>query len=257
MTTYRDIYSYISEKYPRTLSSSWDNDGLMVCPNIDKEAKKVLISLDVTAKVAEYAKENGFDLILSHHPLVFKPIRQLSCESPNSEVATNLFSSGISVMSFHTRYDAGEGGMNDVLAEKLGLRVTGSFGPEGDVQGRLCELDKTIPFTSLCNMVKDRLGSPNMFVVPWKKEVKKVAILGGGGGSYIESAARAGADAFITGSVSYNSLLDADQIGISVIAAGHYYTEVVFCDAMTKLLACKFPGMKTEISPIGCEVIYV
>ena len=257
MTTYRDIYSYISEKYPRTLSSSWDNDGLMVCPNIDKEAKKVLISLDVTTKVAEYAKENGFDLILSHHPLVFKPIRQLSCESPNSEVATNLFSSGVSVMSFHTRYDAGEGGMNDVLAEKLGLKVTGSFGPEGDVQGRLCELDKTIPFTSLCNMVKDRLGSPNMFVVPWKKEVKKVAILGGGGGSYIESAARAGADAFITGSVSYNSLLDADQIGISVIAAGHYYTEVVFCNAMTKLLAYRFPGLKTEISPIGCEVIYV
>lgn len=257
MTTYRDIYSYISEKFPRTLSSSWDNDGLMVCPNIDKEAKKVLISLDVTAKVAEYAKENGFDLILSHHPLVFKPIRQLSCESPNSEVATSLFSSGISVMSFHTRYDAGEGGMNDVLAEKLGLKVTGSFGPEGDVLGRMCELDKPIPFTSLCNMVKDRLGSPNMFVVPWKKEVKKVAILGGGGGSYIESAARAGADAFITGSVSYNSLLDADQMNISVIAAGHYYTEVVFCDAMTKLLSAKFPGLKTEISPIGCEVIYV
>jgi dinuclear metal center YbgI/SA1388 family protein len=257
MTTYRDIYSFISEKFPRTLSSSWDNDGLMVCPNIDKEAKKVLISLDVTAKVAEYAKENGFDLILSHHPLVFKPIRQLSCESPNSKIATNLFASGISVMSFHTRFDAGEGGMNDVLSAKLGLKVVGKFGEDGDDLGRICELDKTIPFSSLCNLVKDKLGTPNLFAVPWKKEIKKVAILGGGGGSYIESAAKAGADALITGSVSYNALLDADQIGISVIAAGHYYTEEVFCDAMKELLQAHFSDIKIEISPVGCEVIYI
>lgn len=257
MITCKDLYSYLDERFPRSLSSPWDNDGLMVCPDINMEVKKVLITLDVTRAVAEYARFHGFDVILSHHPLVFKPLKQLSCESPNSTIATDLFVHGVTVMSFHTRFDTAEGGMNDVLAEKLGFRVTGKFGDGGEEMGRLCELDKPMQFSSLCNIVKTKLSTPNLFAVPWKTEIKTVALVGGGGGSFIECAAAAGADALVTGSVSYNSLLDANYSDISVIAAGHYYTEEVFCEAMTQYLNEKFEGLQTQISPIGCEVIYI
>lgn len=257
MTTIKDIYTYLDALYPRSLSCEWDNDGLMVCENSAIHAKKVLLTLDVTQKVADYAKANGVDLIISHHPLIFKKLRSLSEETLFSQLPINLLSHGISVMSFHTRFDAAEGGMNDTLSAMLGLKTSGSFGPEGEENcGRLCLCD--IPFTSLCNRVKATLDAPNICAIKSNENCKKVAVLGGGGGDFIDAAVAAGADTFITGDAGYNAILDAKQKGISMIVAGHYHTEFLpFVTATKKVLAEKFPDIKIEISPIGCEVLYI
>ena len=123
MSTVKDIYSFLDGLYPRTLSCEWDNDGLMVCRNSEREVKRVLLALDVTRKVADEAISGGYDLIISHHPLIFRPLKQLSEEYSGALIPMKLFSAGVSVISLHTRFDAGEGGINDTLAALLGLDV--------------------------------------------------------------------------------------------------------------------------------------
>ena len=113
MSTVKDIYSFLDGLYPRTLSCEWDNDGLMVCRNSEREVKRVLLALDVTRKVADEAISGGYDLIISHHPLIFRPLKQLSEEYSGALIPMKLFSAGVSVISLHTRFDAGEGGIND------------------------------------------------------------------------------------------------------------------------------------------------
>lgn len=257
MTTVKEIYSYLDSLYPRSLSCEWDNDGLMICENSSSHAKKALLTLDVTQKVADYAKANGFDLIISHHPLIFKKLKSLSEETLFSQLPIELLSHGISVMSFHTRFDAAEGGMNDALSDMLGLKTSGNFGPAGEENcGRLCLCD--ISFTSLCNRVKATLDAPNICAVKANDTCKKIAVLGGGGGDFIDAAVSAGADTFITGDTGYNAVLDAKTKGISVIAAGHYHTEFLpFTSTVKKVLSYKFPDLKTEVSPVGCEVLYI
>ena len=257
MTTVKNIYSYLDALYPRSLSCEWDNDGLMICENSAKPVKKALITLDVTEKTAEYAIKGDFDLIISHHPVIFRKLKSLSEETPFSELPIRLLSAGVSVMSFHTRFDVAESGMNDTLAKLLGLEITGSFGPAGEENcGRICKAD--ISFASLCNRVKATLDSPNVCAVKANERCEKIAILGGGGGDFIDAAVSAGADAFITGSAGYNAMLDAKTKGISVIAAGHYHTEFLpFVNAVKAVMAAEFPDVKTESSPIGCEILYI
>ena len=106
MTTVKALYDFLEEKIPRSLSSEWDNDGLMVCPDENAEVKKILFALDATDNVINFAKENSFDTIITHHPLIFSPLRSVNGENTVSRRAISLIKSGISVMSFHTRLDS-------------------------------------------------------------------------------------------------------------------------------------------------------
>ena len=126
--TVKQLYDILDSRIPRSLSCEWDNDGLMCCPNGEKEVKKVLIALDVTAQVVEYAISGGYDAIVSHHPFIFKGMKSINEESYISEKAIRLIQNGISVFSFHTRLDAVSGGVNDRLCELLELMSVQSFG---------------------------------------------------------------------------------------------------------------------------------
>ena len=127
-----ELYAFFDGKIPSSLSCEWDNDGLMVCPDPEKVVKKVLVALDVTDKVAQIALDEGYDLILSHHPLIFSPLSHLEPGDPIAKKVIALLCGGVSVMSFHTRLDAVEGGVNDLLAEKLGLCDVRPFGQNGE-----------------------------------------------------------------------------------------------------------------------------
>jgi sporulation protein YabP len=123
----RQLYQYLNQNIPTSLSCEWDNDGLMCCPDPDREVHKVLIALDVTGEVADEAVEGDFDVVVSHHPLIFKPIRSLTVDDGVGAKLMSFVRAGISVMSFHTRLDAAGGGVNDRLAEELGLIDVESF----------------------------------------------------------------------------------------------------------------------------------
>ncbi len=216
--TVSELYQKLEERIPRSLSCEWDNDGLMLCPDGNAEVKKVLFTLDVTEKAVERAIEGGFDLIVSHHPMIFRPIKGIT-----DPKLIKLIQNGISVMSFHTRLDAVEGGVNDALAAIFGLTDTARFTEEGI--GVIGTLPTPLSSEDLVTLTKETLGSPKIEAILQGRPCRRLAVVGGDGKDFIEAAAEAGADAYLTGSMSYNSMTDGEALGMTLVAAGHYETE--------------------------------
>lgn len=240
-----DFWENLRELYPDSLSSEWDNDGLMCCPDKNAPVKKVLCALDATMDVLEYAVRGGFDAVLSHHPMIFKGLKSVNEDSFTAKRVMFALKNGLSVISLHTRLDAGTGGVNDTLAEALGLRNITYFGSAEEP--RLGRMGKTDKASAECfgEKIKAALSAP--FVTAYIcREVEKVAVIGGGGKDFIFDAIAAGADTLVTGEVGYNDGIDAAEAGLNVFCAGHYYTEFPVCETL-KQLAGDMTGAETEI----------
>ena len=223
--TVNELYAALDALYPKTLSAPWDNDGRMVIPDGSHPVHKVLCCLDCDSGAVASAIRLGVDVIISHHPLVFKPLNGLDIENPAASKALALFAKGIAVFSFHTRLDCGVNGVNDTLASLLGVENVTDWIVDGLPMGRIGALPAEISGAELAAFVKDRLGCPALRAVCPEKRVRTVALMGGSGGSDFKNALAAGADAFITGEASHHNLLDAADLGLCLIAAGHDYTE--------------------------------
>ena len=117
----REIEAYFESLYPSERKCSWDNDGLLLCPDRDGEVKRILVCLDVTFPAIESAKENGCDMIVSHHPLIFSPISSVTEDTIVGQKLLLLMESKISLLSLHTRFDAAVGGLNDCFGKDLGI----------------------------------------------------------------------------------------------------------------------------------------
>ena len=234
--TVRELYTFLNEKIPPSLSCSWDNDGLMCCANAGAGVKKVLLALDINATVVKTAIDGGYDVIISHHPLIFSPLRALN---PNDHVAKkviDLLRAGVTAMSFHTRLDAVQGGVNDLLANALGLENVAPFGQDGEEIGRIGELAGPMSVKTFAANVRNALGAGQVLVADAGREVKRVAVLGGSGSDDVRAAIAAGADTYLTGELKHNYLADAPELGINLFAAGHFDTEVPVCGRIKELL---------------------
>ncbi len=241
-----EFYKKIEELVPSGLSCDWDNDGLMCCSDTEREIKKVLLTLDVTEATAEYAVKNSFDLIMSHHPMIFKPLPSVS-----SKKIVKLIRSGISVISLHTRLDKVDGGVNSVLAELLGLSDTKIFSEEG--VGLIGELSCEISALDFAKKVKNILGAPFAEVVYGGVPCKRIAVCGGDGKDCLSDALKAGCDTYVTGSMSYNSMTDASELSVNIIAAGHYFTENPVLEALSGFVKAIDPSVYTE--KFNCNLI--
>ena len=252
MATVKQIYGELDALVPKSLSASWDNDGLLVCPDSNKQVRRVLLALDATKRVCGEAKD--FDLVITHHPIIFKKTGEISDQKPLTEKIIGLIYSGTAVMCFHTRFDACGGGINDILAEKLGISNAEKFGPEGDVPlGRVGIIAQT-DAKSLCEKVKSALGAPFVLCADAGKTISRLAVCGGDGGDFIDAALCAGADAIVTGRGGYNRNIDARDAGITVIEAGHYYSEAPFAEYFEKFFADAHPEIEVVRSKVGCEI---
>ena len=232
--TVKELYRYLNEKIPSALSCEWDNDGLMCCPTPDREVRKALVALDISEEMVELAIESKCDVILSHHPLVFKPIKSLTTDAAVSSKLIRLVQNKISAMSFHTRLDALEGGVNDALAKKLGLFDVEPFGLDGEMMGRVGYVDETI-LEKFSERVKEALGAP-MVLYSGSRPVKKVAVLGGNGDDFIGAAKACGADTYVSGRLGYHPMADAGENNINLIEAGHYYTEAPVLPVLAEMV---------------------
>ena len=232
--TVSELYKILDKKIPRELSCEWDNDGLMCCPDGEREVKRVLIALDVTGEVTDFACAHGYDLIVSHHPFIFKGLKGIDEQSFVSKKAIKLIKNNVSVFSFHTRLDALSGGVNDVLASLLGIKNAVPFGDEGI--GRIGELDSEIDIITLGKKVKDALGCDGVFVSDGGRKCHMVAVLGGSGDDDIFAAIAAGADTYISGELKHHSMTDAPDMGINLISAGHFHTEAPVCEAIKNMI---------------------
>lgn len=243
--TVKELYSYLNGEIPSALSCEWDNDGLMVCRDENRDVKKILLTLDVTDGAIEYAVDGGFDVIISHHPLIFRPIKSLSPSDLTARRAIKSLVGGVSVMSFHTRLDAVDGGVNDVLCELIGVTDAEPFGPTGEEIARV----GTVPPVSIYDFAKTvqtKLGADTVIVTSAGKDVNRVAILGGDGKDYVTSAVKCGVDTFVTGRCGYNVDVDARDLGINIIEAGHYYTEAPVLCRLAEMIESRFAGILIE-----------
>ena len=227
--TVSELYKALDAAIPRALSCEWDNDGLMCCPDPDREVAKVLVALDITEEVVDDAIGGGFDVILSHHPIIFKGLRAVEPSNAVARKTIKLIKSGIAAMSFHTRLDALTGGVNDVLAARLGLTNVLPFGADTVPIGRIGELEYPMPLESFAEQLKLALHVPAVSVADAGRPVYRVAVLGGSGSDDVSAAMAAGADTYVSGNLKYNQMVDAPDEGINLIEAGHFYTEQPIC----------------------------
>lgn len=239
--TVHELYKKLTQRLPDSLSESWDNDGLMVCADTEAPVRRVLLTLDVTENAVDFAIENHFDLILSHHPLIFRPLSAVTEDSPVGRKVIKLIKSSISVFSFHTRADRVDGGVNDVLADLLELTEIEPLSEDG--MGRVGYLEEPMPLEAFCDRVKEQLGAPILSVADGGNLVHKVALLGGEGKDYVKAALVSEADTYISGSLGYHTLEDAPELGINLIEGGHYYTEAAVLGFFEELLSLIDPSV--------------
>ena len=246
-----ELYSRLCEIIPTSLSCSWDRDGLESCPEPEREVKRVLIALDTTNEVIDKAITDGADLIISHHPLFFGGLGNINALTFDGARAVKLAKHSIATMSFHTRLDALDGGVNDILAAAIGLERVETVGDE-----RICrvgELPREVDALEFAKTVKERLScgqaerEAHVVICPAGKKVKKVGLVGGGGGDDIRVAAAAGADTYLTGELKHHERLSAGDFGMNLICAGHFFTEYPVCAFLEKTVRKICPEAQIEI----------
>lgn len=244
--TVKEFYGCLCERIPPSLSCEWDNDGLMVCPDATRTVRRVLCTLDVTDEAVAYAEWGGFDLILSHHPLIFKPLGALTEDSHIARKVMRLVRAGISVISLHTRLDAATDGVNDRLCDLLGLFDVTPIEWHGECIARIGTLDEPMPLSDFAVLVKDTLDAPAVLVSHADRLVSRVALCGGDGRSFVRAAIEAGADTYVSGRIGYHEMTDAAELGINMIEAGHYYTETHITRFFSSLVQELLPDAESE-----------
>ena len=237
--TVRELYTALEAVLPRSLSCNWDNDGISCCPDPDAPVTGVLIALDPTEDAVETAIERGCNVILTHHPMLFRGLKTVDGHDTGSRKVIRMITCGIAAMAFHTRLDAADGGVNDTLAARLGLQNAEPFGdnsnPAGKPIGRVGELPEAMSADDFLDTVKTALGSPAVVFAGCGKPVRRVAVLGGAGDDDVSAAVAAGADTYVTGELRYHQLCDAPFGEINLVMAGHYYTEAPVLERLAAL----------------------
>ncbi|MFU8786820.1 MAG: Nif3-like dinuclear metal center hexameric protein [Candidatus Izemoplasmataceae bacterium] len=231
------IKQFFDEFYPKDLAYEWDNVGLQV-GTLNKELTGILLSLDLTKEVVEEAINQEVNLIIVHHPLVFKPLYNILTDSYKGNLIEKLIKNDIALFVSHTNYDLGHSGMNQVLADLLKLTnqeplemMTDSHGIGKIGQVKAMKLDDAITY------IKDHLDISHARLITKKngKTVKTIAISGGSGASHMFEAKRKGADIYLTGDISYHHAHDMLQMGLTALDIGHY-AEKHFSKALKKEL---------------------
>lgn len=232
----KEIYDYIDKIAPFETAMDFDNCGLMV-GDYDDEFKKVILALDVTDSVIDEAVCLGADLVITHHPIIFNPVKKINSKS----TLYKLVKSGIYCIAAHTNLDIANGGVNTALAEAIGLKNIKSTDTECMYIGEYAQPVATREFAE---KVRNALNCNGVRFTNIDKEIKTVAVSSGAGGGSIYAAAALGADAFVTGEIKHHEIMDSVRLNIVVVDAGHYKTEdIVFKPLITKLKE-QFPDIE-------------
>jgi len=250
----KEIIQVIEAAYPREAALDFDNVGLLA-GRTEKEVKRVYIALDATDAVIDRAIEAGADMLITHHPLIFSPLKKVTDEDFVSRRVVKLIQNDISYYAMHTNYDVL--GMAELAEKILGIRNTEVLDitmekdgkPEGI--GRIGELEKPMTLEECCVYVKHKLNLGSLKVFgDMQAEVSRLAISPGSGKTAIAAAIAKGADVLVTGDIGHHDGLDAVEQGLSVIDAGHYGTEYIFIDDMRRFLEDKLPVLDVITTPV-------
>lgn len=207
---------------PRSLALDYDNVGLLIEPD-HGDIRRILVALDLTTVVAKEAIAQKCDLILTHHPIFWDPVKSFSPIAHETSAAYLLIRHGIGHFAAHTNLDACDGGVNDVLAGLLSLGDIRPLPPEN--LGRIGTLSSPMRFDAFAALCNDILHTHGRFVGDPDRMIRSVALIGGSGGSDVAYVSEAGCDAFVTGEMKHNQALLAEHLGVCCCVMGHYETE--------------------------------
>ena len=246
----------IEEFAPRALQESYDNAGLQA-GDATNSCSGALLTLDITEQTVREAEECGCNLIISHHPLLFKGVKTISPATPVGRILMEAIRRNITLYSAHTNLDNAHGGVSHRMAQKLGLTDVTVLQPQADgISGSGC-VGQVMP-TTLADMIKRVKEAFGCQAVRYcgneEAVVKKVALCGGSGAFLIEEAVAAAAQLYITGDVKYHDFTGVAH-QIAVIDAGHYETEQCVKEIFSSLLVQRFPDLKVVISATDKNVI--
>lgn len=246
----KEIYGFIDSIAPYNTQCEWDNSGFM-CGDMNKDVNSVMLCLDCTNDVIEQAIAKNCRLIVCHHPLIFAPVKRVCGETP----LYNAIKNDITVISGHTNLDMADEGVNEVLSEKLGLSDCEKLFAEGAPFMRMGNV-KEQSATDFASFVAKKLSN-GAEVYDSGRKVHKVAVCGGAGGEYIPESFYAGCDTFVTGEAKHHERLEAQRLGINLIVAGHFSTEVPVIQKLSEKLTEAFPDVEfcvaSEESP--CKTV--
>lgn len=239
-----DIFKYLKELYPLHLAMDWDNSGFLI-GRYEKDVKNVLVVLDITNTVIDFAIQNNADLIIAHHPIIFSSIKRINEDSLLGNYILKIIENNISVIAMHTNFDVAKDGMGDAAAKRLDLRHTSplevTFSDEMEELGvgKIGDLPKPLDFDKFIDLAKSAFELNTVAVYGRENingDVKKVAVSPGSGkGMYKYALGKA--DVLITGDITHHEGLDASNEGMCIVDATHYGLEYIFIDCIAEKLA--------------------
>lgn len=245
----KDIINFLEEKYPRSNAEDWDNVGLLVGNN-KKEIKRVQLSIDATENAINYASDNDMDMIITHHPLIFKPLKSIVMSEVSGRKIIKLIENRINLYSMHTNLDSSKDGLNDYILELLEVKkykiIDMNEKDETAGIGRIYSLEERVSISQYADFIKEKMKIKNVRIISSdiKSEVKKIALINGSGMSYWRKIKSLGADLFVTGDISYHDALDAKESGLHLIDIGHFESENCFSELL-----------KRNLKEMGLEVV--
>lgn len=256
MPTVNDIVIEIEKIAKPQYAYEWDNCGLLA-GNKSDYVQKVLVSLDITKEVVEEAIENNCQMIISHHPLIFKAVKNLAVDTYEGEILSLLYKNNISLYCAHTSLDICENGVNDALCEIL--KINNVIVPEErTVNGeniscaRCGKLPETLTKSELIDYVKENTGSTDLKYYLEDKKYNYIGLCSGAGEEYAFDLKEV--DVFLTGEIKYHTALELKRQNISFIAAGHYYTEVQMIDSFATSLQNRFNMLQYNIEMVKSKI---
>jgi len=252
-----EVLDFINEFAPWEYAEEWDNVGLMVGSRTC-QVKKLMLCMDVTTRIIDEAINQGSNLIVAHHPFLFSKLNKIDLDTLKGQLICKLIKNDICVISAHTNLDVAIGGVNDTLAEKIGLTNCGilkSYIPEGfDLDmgmGKVGELPALLSFEEFICTVKKNLGIDNLRLIGAQpRNVKKVAVFCGSFDGDLDSVKRHNVDVLVTGDIKYHTALDAREMGLCILDVGHFASEILIVNKLEKLLTDKFSDIKIICSTL-------
>ena len=254
MRTVGDILQFVETLAPSSMKMEWDNVGLL-CGSKSAEVTKVLVALDPFEGVCHEAQDIGAQLIVTHHPLIFRAPKAITDDTSVGRSIMFLCRNGISAINAHTNLDQVPGGVNDVLASRLGLEHVQIINPVDGYGLLRCGEVKLQLMEDFLAVVKEQLGCSGLRYVNSGKPVHKVAVGGGACGDEMLEAFHAGCDTFVTADVKYNQFWDAYDLGMNLIDAGHFHTENPVVSVLAEKIAAAFLDLQVEISKTHTDCV--
>lgn len=227
----KDIYSFIDSFAPFASAEEWDNVGLL-SGNFEAEVERAVVALDCTDDALQTAISLGAQLIITHHPVIFSPVKQLLSD----KILWKLAENNISVISAHTNLDKAENGVNARLGQVLNLEAKPT---ENDPYLLVAETDFCLE--DFLSKIKSTLACDSFRVYKANDFIRKIGFCCGSGGDSLENAKAEGCDTFLSGDIKHNVFVKAAELGITLIDAGHFATEDIIVEPLADTLRAKFP----------------